>query len=363
MKILITGGHLTPALALIEYLQRYQPTQELVFVGRRFSQESRGQLSREAAEMQARQVPYFELHAVKLHESAWLQLGLATPRFIGSLKQAFTILGQVRPDVVMSFGGYVAVPIALAAAAMRIPVVTHEQTTALGLANRIISQIAVKTLLTYSQTAGISLSSKTQVVGNLTRDELISQPATKPKWLDSKLHKPLLLVTGGSQGSMIINNTISPMVESLAQNWIVVHQLGPQIQTTDSKSLPDVPNYYPREWLSASELNWLLRQKPVVICRAGANTVHDLSLFDLTAIFIPLPTARNKEQHTNAQRYLDQYSGHILPQEQLSQDSLSRLLTQLKPDTLPQATLPSLKSPDPVSRTVFEVLESCHAKI
>ncbi len=333
MKILISGGHLTPALAVIDYIQKHHPETEIVFVGIEVTQKKIKQKSKEKIEIEKRNIYFVSFNAIKLSELASIQYCYKFIFFIKSCISALGIVLKTRPSVMVSFGGYVAVPLAIASFLLRIPIVTHEQTRVAGFANKFISKMARKIGVSYSETLSLFPAKKRSLTGNPIRSQLFLR-SPKPKWLKTTKEdtKPILYITGGNQGSQIINNTVSQILPRLTQNWLVIHQCGTptlhqnykRILSQQKRKLSKTKqqNYYIREWLSETELAWIYQHASAAISRSGANTSLELMLFAIPTVFIPLPFSYQNEQFLNAQAYQKENTAIVLKQQQLSPESL-----------------------------------------
>jgi UDP-N-acetylglucosamine--N-acetylmuramyl-(pentapeptide) pyrophosphoryl-undecaprenol N-acetylglucosamine transferase len=137
MKVLISGGHFTPALAFLDYALQ-QNDVEVVFVGREFTQVKSQQPSVEKEEVLRRKVKFIPFHSGKMSRPNIVELLGQFVQLLGGVVHAFQIINQEKPDVFVSFGSYIAVPLAFAAWVKRVPVVTHEQTRTAGVATKII---------------------------------------------------------------------------------------------------------------------------------------------------------------------------------------------------------------------------------
>lgn len=327
MKITITGGHLTPALAMIDFLQSHHSQAELSFIGRTHSRVD--QRAVEQTEVLKRKVKFVSLVAPKFAMvPIWVWL-FRFGQLLASAVKARQILSLERPDCVLSFGGYLAVPVVLAAWWLKIPVITHEQTRAVGLANRVIGKLAKFVGVAFPESLKFFDSTKTFVVGSPIRPGLFQLDLAAPSWFKNPHQLPTLVITGGSQGSRIINQVIDQLLPSLVSDWYVVHQRGPDIAGVKT-SPPVLAGYYACEWLSETELFWLWKQPNAIsISRAGANTVSELAAIQVPAILIPLPVAYQDEQKLNAQWLADQSGAYVLDQPNLTADSLLALIKKV----------------------------------
>jgi len=155
MKILIPGGHLTPALGLIDWIKQKHPKDEIVFIGRTYSQDRLKQRAVEAYEVTKREIKFIPFSAVKFSKETIFSMIIKFFKFGRSLVQSCRLLNQEKPTVLMSFGGYVALPLTIVASMKRIPIVTHEGTRVVGLANQLIFKLAKKIAHAYPRLVNI----------------------------------------------------------------------------------------------------------------------------------------------------------------------------------------------------------------
>lgn len=344
MKILIAGGHLTPALAFINHAKDQKPKPDIYFAGRLYTQLSNGQKSREKIEVEKLGGHFIALESGKLvTDQFWWELPKQGWRFFKALWKSLRLMTELKPTIFLSFGGYLAVPLALAAWLWRVPIVTHEQTRSAGIANRFIAYLATKVAVSYKSTQKMFPDHKTSLTGNPIRPAVLVKSNTPPTYLklkNNKLSKPLLYITGGSQGSELINTTVSHCLRQLTKNWLVIHQCGPatdrrnyrQELTELKKSLPKNKRalYHIREWVGEEELAWIYTHAEVVVARAGANTVEEITRRQVPTLFIPLPFAHHDEQLLNARSLATKNAALILLQKDLEPNSLLQHLDLLK---------------------------------
>ncbi|MBU0576098.1 UDP-N-acetylglucosamine--N-acetylmuramyl-(pentapeptide) pyrophosphoryl-undecaprenol N-acetylglucosamine transferase [Patescibacteria group bacterium] len=345
MKILISGGHLTPALALVDYVKKNHPHDELIFVGRIFSQTKLRQLAQEKKEVAQRGIKFVPLKAVRISKTRPFFAQLTAPIvFLKSVIMAWLIFINEKPTIFVSFGGYVALPLAVAAFLTKTPIITHEQTHAAGIANQIIAKLAQKVAISHSSSAKYFPSKKIVLTGNLIRPELITKTTKRPEWIHQPFSKPVLLVMGGNQGSWIINQTVMQALPILTKDWTVIHLCGQSHSQIDyeqklklaTKNLPATQqkNYYVREWASSQDMAWIYNNSQAAVSRAGANTVMELTLKSIPTVFIPLPFSRHNEQQINAQFLVKQKAAELISQKQLTPNLLVQKLELVKSQKL-----------------------------
>lgn len=320
-KVLFTGGHITPAIAVLEALQ--SSGIQLLFVGRTYTDTHQSH-SKEFELINPLVDKYISYQPPKFNRHQWLTIPIQLVRFLQSIVQAWRIIAKNKPTVIVSFGGYVALPIGLVGLLMSIPVITHEQTSVLGLSNRILSWCGAQLYVSWEQT--IHVPKNSEVIGNPVRQHLLSH-STKPSWLPAEIKKPILYITGGNQGSLAINMYVISQLDVLLKRFIVIHQTGSSRMKHDyskalhkkntlSASLAD--KYYPKTWIDATDVNWLLQHSQLVISRAGANTVTELLIHQTPALLVPLPYSGSGEQQQNALLYQNLGLGLMVRQDKIS---------------------------------------------
>lgn len=356
MKVLISGGHLTPALAVIDYIQAYHPEIDIEFVGRMYAQQLAKQKAHEKREIEARHIVFHPFMATR-SDSRQIWKKIIFPfEFIKSFFSALLLIIKVKPDIFLSFGSYLSVPLAYACWVVRVPIIIHEQTRVIGRATRVLAPVANYIAVSFEETAKTLPRKKTLVTGNPVRAAFKKKVTKKPDWL-SKKTQPILYVTGGSQGSEIINTTICGSIRQLVKQFTVIHQCGlpnahrnyKQELELIRKKLPGTQKqeYYIREWISDDELAWILSNADCAISRSGANTVAELQLKCVPTIFIPLPFSLQNEQFINAAALKKEQAAVILEQKNLSPKTLitslkkltakrKKIVSQLKKMPLPQ---------------------------
>ncbi len=342
MKILISGGHLTPALSFIDFAQsNNEKNDEIVFVGRKFSQSKLEQRSVEREEITKRGIQFIEFDSGKLSASDPFSLVQQFLKLLTSFFQAKKIIVAQKPDLFLSFGGYLALPLALAAWWQGVPILTHEQTAAPGTANKFIAKFAQKVAVSFPETAKEFPAGKVVVTGNPIRSKIWSKKFEKPEWAEKPAQKPLLYITGGSQGSQAINNVVKALLPKLLEEWDIIHQCGRANTLLDyaadlEKAKKELPkelqaHYTIREqWITEDELGWVYSHAWAMISRAGANTLQEVIRAEVPTIFVPLAHAHHDEQVKNAQTLVQKGAAILVLQKDLDEAHLTEALNELK---------------------------------
>lgn len=320
IKLLITGGHPTPALAVIDYLQSQNLDTSILFVGRRYVNSREHEDSFEYTEVMSRHIPF-------IHFSAERKLRglIELPK---KLVRALNIIRQEKPDRVLSFGGYVSVPICLAAHILHIPVFLHEQTLRPGVANVWIGKVSKKIMVTFPQTTSYFDKRKVVVTGNPVREAILHASYGGEF---KQLRRPILFINGGNLGSHSINTHIYALLPELLTQFSVIHQVG-NIQEYDDwekaeETKAKLPTglrdqYVIKQHLSTVEMGQALRQATIIVSRSGANTTMELIALHKPAVLIPLPWSARGEQQAQAQLLADAGTAEIFDQYESSDQLL-----------------------------------------
>lgn len=325
-RLLVTGGHLTPAIAVIEELKEIGNWQIVVLIRR--SGKTLDRIPPHVRELVRLGVKVAFLQTGKFSRHLGLRGIIDTLNTIVGVVTAYVKIKKLRPDVILSFGGYLALPAAVSGKLLGIPIVTHEQTTTKGLATAFIEPLADAIAVSWKETSG-HFRRKVRLTGNPLRKAIImgrGSPITIKKG-----SQPLLWVTGGNQGAHAINRVVEQSLTRLLTRYSLVHQCGSAMGGDDYHQLllrrSQLPNrlkdgYVVRPWFTVEEIAWLLKRADLVISRAGANTVAEIAFTGAIALFVPLPAARHAEQLKNALLLKKAGSAEILPQERLNPASL-----------------------------------------
>lgn len=342
-KLFITGGHLAPAKAVIEEICDTKPDWKIIFIGRQYEFEGSGVPSKEKEVISSMGIEFVNITAGRLQRSFSKHTFSSLAKFPIGFFQALRVCNKEHPDVVVSFGGYVALPVVLAAFVCHVPVITHEQTRVVGLANRIIGFFAKKICLSFPDIDHTFAPGKTMVTGLPMRKELFNVKLFAPFRANIATH-PLLYITGGTTGSVSLNELVFPIIQALVRQYTVVHQTGKASVATAEHIQALLPvdaqrRYITGDYFDERTVGWLLRNALLVVGRSGANTVTELAFFGTNALLIPLPWAGRNEQLKNAQWLASFGNASIIHQASVTpQALLSAIYSSVKKnDTKPRS--------------------------
>ena len=313
-KIVMTGGgtagHVTPNIALFDSLQK--DGYEIHYIG-----------SYEGIEkglIEDKKIPYYGISSGKFRRyRSWKNL--TDPfRVLHGFFQARRLLGRIRPNVVFSKGGFVSVPVVMAAKTRHIPVIIHESDLTPGLANKLAMPSATKVCCNFPETLPYLPKEKAVLTGSPIRQELLhgNKQAAKD-FCGFTGDLPILMVMGGSIGSVYIYNAIRGCIDTLLTKYQIIHLCG---KGNIDESLKDKKGYAQFEYISEN-LPDLFAAADLVVARAGANSICELLALHKPNILIPLSrNASRGDQILNANSFAKQGFSAVLEEEEVTSEKL-----------------------------------------
>lgn len=321
-KIIMTGGgtagHVTPNIALMPALK--EAGYDIEYIG------SVNGMEKDL--IQATGVPYHGISSGKLRRYFDWKNFSDPFRVIKGYGQAISLMKKIKPDVVFSKGGFVSVPVVLAAKHCHIPAIIHESDITPGLANRIAIKGAKKVCCNFPETMKYLPSDKAVLTGSPIRRELFSGNADNAlklcKFPDH--NKPVLLIIGGSLGSKIVNEAVRKVLPELLEKFYIIHLCG---KGNLDNSLTGTIGYAQFEYAS-SELTDMFALADMAISRAGANSICELLALHKPNILIPLSAAASRgDQVLNAKSFKKQGFSYVLEEEHLTAESLLKAVQEV----------------------------------
>ena len=320
-KIVLTGGgtagHVTPNIALIETLQN--KGFEIEYIGSYEGIESK--LIKEVG------IPYHGISSGKLRRYLSLK-NLTDPfRVFKGYTQAVKLLKEIKPDVIFSKGGFVSVPVVLAAKANKIPVIIHESDMTPGLANKIAFKGASWVCCNFPETINYLPSNKGRYTGSPIRKELLQGDSNEGyKFTGLSDDKPVIMIIGGSLGATNVNNAVRNILPKLLKEFYVVHLCG---KGKLDESLKNTPGYVQYEYIG-KELPHLFAMSDLIISRAGANAICEILALRKPNLLIPLSAnASRGDQILNANSFAKQGFSKVLFEEDMNDTTLYNAIMEL----------------------------------
>jgi UDP-N-acetylglucosamine--N-acetylmuramyl-(pentapeptide) pyrophosphoryl-undecaprenol N-acetylglucosamine transferase len=306
-----TGGHIYPAVSVAEELkQQFGNQVELLFIG------AEGKMEMERIPALGYRIE--GLPVAGLQRKLSLKNLLLPFKVIRSLSKARKIICDFKPDIVVGFGGYASAPVLWSAQRMGIRTIIQEQNSYAGLTNKILSKRAEKICVAYDNMDRFFPSDKIVMTGNplrgnFTNIESKSDNAYQYFGLDK--HKPTLLVTGGSLGTKTLNSAIIHHIDRIVaeQQFQVIWQTGKYYEAQINEQLAgrNLPNIWRGAFIERMDYAYSIAD--VVIARAGACTVSELSLVGKATIFVPSPNVAEDHQTKNAQALSSKDAALLIP--------------------------------------------------
>ncbi|MBQ4529452.1 MAG: undecaprenyldiphospho-muramoylpentapeptide beta-N-acetylglucosaminyltransferase [Lachnospiraceae bacterium] len=313
-RIVLTGGgtagHVTPNIALIPTLQK--EGFEVHYIG------SYDGIEKKLIEEMG--IPYYGISSGKLRRYFDLKNFSDPFKVLKGYSEAKKLLKKLQPDVVFSKGGFVTVPVVIAAKHCSIPSIIHESDMTPGLANKLAIPSATKVCCNFPETLQYLPEGKSVLTGSPIRKELMAGSKEKAlQFLGFTNYKPVIMIIGGSLGSVAINNAIRDNLDVLLQKFQIVHLCGEGKLDT---SLENKKGYRQFEYIK-KELADIFALSDVVISRAGANAICELLALRKPNILIPLSAAASRgDQILNARSFEKQGFSVVIEEENLTNKSL-----------------------------------------
>ncbi len=317
-KIILTGGgtagHVTPNIALLPALK--EAGYEVEYIG------SYNGMEKELIEKEG--IPYHGISSGKLRRYFDWKNFSDPFRVIHGYGQARSLIKKIKPAIIFSKGGFVSVPVVLAAKSLHVPAIIHESDMTPGLANRIAMRGAVKICCNFPETLKYLPEGKGVLTGSPIRQQLLHGDRQKAlEFTGLPGEKPILLIIGGSLGSVFINNAVRGALDELLERFEIIHLCG---KGNIDHSLDGKKGYVQYEYIS-KELPDLFAAADLVISRAGANAICELLALHKPNILIPLSrNASRGDQILNANSFKKQGFSYVIEEEQVNEKTLSEAI-------------------------------------
>ncbi|NLM59027.1 MAG: undecaprenyldiphospho-muramoylpentapeptide beta-N-acetylglucosaminyltransferase [Clostridium sp.] len=332
MKVLISGGgtagHINPGLAIAKYIKKMEPDSKILFVGTQKGLESK-LVPRENFEIKMIKVRGFQ-------RKLSLDTLVAVKELFQGLFEARKVIRDFKPDVVIGTGGYVCGPVVFNASRMKIPTLVHEQNAFPGVTNKILSKFVDKVAISFKESTKYFKGRKNVVfTGNPIRSEMleVSREAARKK-LGIPNSEPLVVIFAGSRGAESVNSTVAEMIKKYGTQcgFHLIYATGEaqykgiieKIGDLKSKKIQVLPYIYDMaNTMAAADL---------VVCRAGAITISELTALGVPSVMIPSPYVTANHQEHNAKALEQQGAAVVILEKNLNSDILYDQINTLLSD-------------------------------
>lgn len=313
-----TAGHVTVNMALIPVFQKEGYTIDYIGSHDGIERELIGQMDN---------VTYHPISTGKLRRYMSVENFKDPFKVMKGVMQAWKIIGKTKPDIIFSKGGFVSVPVVLAAKLRRVPTVIHESDFTPGLANKLSIPFVNQVLTTFPETLEYVPEKKSTYVGAIVREELFAGTEESGYELTRFTKgKPVLLVMGGSSGSEKMNTIVRNCLDEILQSFQVVHICG----TGYLDSTIEQEGYVQYEYVT-DELKDIFAISDYVVSRAGSNAIFEFLALQIPMLLVPLSRAVSRgDQIVNAKSFAKQQFAQVIEEESLEEDTFVSELEQLK---------------------------------
>lgn len=318
-----SGGHVMPALTLIEHLKKNNPKLNIHYIG--------GISSIERDLTKNYELTYYPIHTGKLRRYLSIEnlkdLFKVILGFFDALRVLFKF--KKKDSLVFATGGFVCVPVVMAAKVLGFKIFIHEQTSRVGLANKIASKFCDKVFVSFEESLKYFPKEKTTLSGYPLRSSCYEKIINEVKINNRILNHealPILFVTGGGNGSGLINKLIKNNLDFLTSKFVVVHQTGKsefeEYQKIENK------NYLPLAFVGKEMID-LYKLAQITVSRSGAGTVCELMAIGKKSIFVPLRIAQKNEQFHNAMEAHRKIGSIVIEEKDLTNEVFLKAVSDL----------------------------------
>lgn len=349
-RIILTGGgtagHVTPNIALLPRLKELG--YDIQYIG--------SYNGMEKGLIEPLGIPYHGISSGKLRRYFSLQNFTDPFRVLKGFGEAKKLIKELQPDVIFSKGGFVTVPVVMAGKKCKVPTIIHESDMTPGLANKISIPAATKICCNFPETLEHLPKEKAVFTGSPIRQELLTGNADAAlKFCGLSSGKPVILIIGGSLGSVVVNNAVREILPDLLKDFHVIHLCG---KGKVDDSLKSLEGYVQFEYIK-SELKDLFALADVVISRAGANAICELLALHKPNLLIPLSAnASRGDQILNARSFERQGFSKVLEEEELNKSTLLDSLQTLFRDKESYIKAMQQSNQQNSIDTIIELIES-----
>lgn len=320
-RIILTGGgtagHVTPNIALLPRLRELGYDVHYIGSYQGIEKELISQFN----------VPYHGISSGKLRRYFSVQNFTDPFRVLKGFREANKLIKELKPDVIFSKGGFVSVPVVMAGKKRHVPTIIHESDMTPGLANKISIPSASKVCCNFPETLGHLPEDKAVLTGSPIRQELLTgdrEAALRFTGLTNE--KPIIMIVGGSLGSVVVNNAVRTILPKLLEHFQVIHLCG---KGKLDETLTNLKGYVQYEYIQ-SELKDLFALTDIVISRAGANAICELLALRKPNVLIPLSAKASRgDQILNARSFEKQGFSIVIEEEDLTDEGLLQAIENL----------------------------------
>lgn len=322
MKVIIsaggTGGHIYPALAIINKIKEKEPDSEFLYIG------TTNRMEKDLIPSLGYRYEGLEVTGFKRKLS--LDNIKTVTNFLAAIKKAKTIISDFNPDIVIGCGGYVTAPVIYAAKKLGKKTFIHEQNSVVGLANKFLAKYTDKIGVSFESTIKEFPKDKAVFTGNPCSEKALTIKKATKESLGVSKDKKLVLIVMGSLGSRTINDKIFAFADKFrSKNYSVIIVTGNSYyEKVKDRRMPENVKVVPFIY----EMPGVMKITDLMVTRAGASTMSEITALEVPAIFIPSPYVVNNHQYKNAMDLVSNNAGILLEEKDLNDTSLIKLIDE-----------------------------------
>ncbi|AOF49399.1 UDP-N-acetylglucosamine--N-acetylmuramyl-(pentapeptide) pyrophosphoryl-undecaprenol N-acetylglucosamine transferase [Tetragenococcus halophilus subsp. halophilus] len=361
MKILVTGGgtggHIYPGLAFINYVKKISSDSSFLYVGAKRGMENKI--------LPQTDIPFLTLEIQGFKRKLTFENFKTIQLFLKSIRQAKKIIKDFQPDVVIGTGGYVSGAVVYAASKLNVPTVVHEQNSVPGITNKFLARYVDKVGIAFKDAAQYFPKDKTVLVGNPRAQEIVGiQRSDLLRDFDLDPEKKTLLVFGGSQGALKINQAVVAAIPEFAKkDYQILYASGEryyeEINETIGMTKDAFTNISIKPYIK--NMTEVMANCELLVGRAGATSIAEFTGLGLPAVLIPSPYVTNDHQAKNAMSLVNNGAAKMIKDDQLTAENLVATVDEImEDDTLLQQMAAESKKqgiPDAAQR-LYQLVQS-----
>ncbi len=320
MKIIMvaggTGGHIYPALAIINKIKEKEKDTEFLYIG------TTDRMEKDI--VPSFDIPFVGIEMVGLNRKKIFSNISVFKKFLKAVEKAKEIIKDFQPDIVIGAGGYITAPVLYAAHQLKVPILIHEQNSIPGVSNKFIGRFANKICVSLPGSLKLFPKQKVVYTGNPRSEEIISVPKKRKDSLGFDEQQKLVVIVMGSLGSITMTKKIQELLPGFVQKNYQVLVITGKKYYDDYKDIPVSDNVKIVPFMD--DLIQLLKDTDLLVSRAGASTIAEITAIGLPAILVPSPYVTNNHQYKNAKELEDAGACKIVTEEEFSND---RILSEI----------------------------------
>ncbi len=326
MKIVITaggtGGHIFPALAVINKIKEKDKTAKILYIG------TTNRMEKDIIPKE--NIPYVGIEMLGLNRKHLFENIKVLKTYFKSCKKAKEELLKFNPDIVIGFGGYISAPVIYTASKLKIKTIIHEQNSIPGLSNKFLSRYANKVLISFKESASYFPKDKVIYTGNPRSEQIKDVKKISKTSLGFRKDKPLVIIVMGSLGSLTMTNKFKEVLPLFKNKSYQVLLITGNNYYDEYKNIKLSDNVKLMPFLN--NLIGYMKDADLIVTRSGASTISEITSIGLPAIMVPSPYVTNNHQYINAKALKDEGACIILKEEDFNKESLIKNIDDIIDD-------------------------------